>query len=52
MKPNKSGSVKIDPKVLLDAKKICFQEEINISEYITESVKKENEKRKKTNVKA
>lgn len=38
-KKSKSGSVKIDPSVLEDAKKICDKKGLIIGAYITSAVK-------------
>lgn len=42
--PEKSGSVRIAPPVLVDAKIVCAKKGILIQDYVSESVRKENEK--------
>lgn len=45
-KKNKYNSAKVEENVLYDAKVICVIKKVNISDYITEAVRKENAKMK------
>lgn len=40
----KSGSVKIDPSVLKDAKAVCVRDDVNIQDFVTEAVKEKVKK--------
>jgi post-segregation antitoxin (ccd killing protein) len=45
-KKNSSGSVKVDPTVLEEAKTICKNNGIMVSFYATEAIKEKNKKEK------
>lgn len=44
----KSGSLKVDPAVLKEAKLICVRDELNIYEYATEALREKNSRKNGT----
>lgn len=46
-KKKNSGSVKVQPGVLQDAREICTRENFTISDYATEALREYNKKYKK-----
>lgn len=42
----KSGSVKVDPVVLKEAKVICVRTEVNIKDFVTDAIKEKIKKGK------
>lgn len=42
----KSGSVKVDPVVLKEAKVICVRDEVNIKDFVTDAIKDKIKKSK------
>lgn len=38
-KKERSGSVKIDPAVLKDVKFVCLRDDVNIQDFVTETLK-------------